>query len=153
MASDRVRVATQEDFGAFMGMFEEYLKERESNGSMVVVSDAFLTEIADLYLRIALGRIEGVALIVPSKAVALWGPALPYPTKFGRTMPGHGTYVRPQFRRSGLAKRIYEVGFAILRELGVDAFLGSVDEGNAAGQGHATHQNAEIVQTVQVVRL
>lgn len=136
----KVTPAQSSDYGHFVSMWEEFLKEREANGSIVPCSEDALRYATDLFYRITLRRHPGVCLIAPQKGMCLWGPELPYPTKLGRTLIAQGTFVRPDFRGHGLAWRLFDTALDSARAQGFDAVLSSVDLGN-----ELSHRNADKV--------
>lgn len=133
----KVRPATSSDYGQFISLWEDFLKERELLGSVVPCSEAALRHATDLFYRITLRRIPGVCLIAPQKGCNLWGPELPFPTKLGRTLIAQGTFVRAEFRQRGLAWKLLEQGLHVAAELGFDAVLSSVDTGNSLSTRNA----------------
>lgn len=118
------------DYGSFISMWEEFLKEREAHGSIVPCSEPLLAQATDLFYRIVFHRTPGVCILVPKKGVCLWGPELPFPTKLGRTLIAQGTYVRSAFRGHKIAQVIFAEALQAAHSLGFDAVLSSVDTGN-----------------------
>lgn len=146
-----IRPATPDDYGAFISMWEEFLKEREAAGSVLVVSDPLIAFASDLFFRVAFGRSPGVCLIAPSKGVCLWGPELPWPTKGGKTLIAQGTYVRPDFRQHGVAWALFDEALSQARSLGFDAILSSVDVGNVLSERNAAIKGFEDAQMSKLV--
>jgi GNAT superfamily N-acetyltransferase len=148
-----IRHATLDDLTSFLEMWEEFAKERDALGSPIVASGEYMAFIADILTRVVLGRIEGVALLVPHRAMCLWGPALPYPTRMGKTMVAHGTYVRPKYRRQGLGPALFRSGMEALAERGIDALLSSVDVGNTTSERNAQAAGFVDAQSAKLVRV
>jgi len=146
-----VRHAQTSDYGAFIGLWEAFLKEREAHGSAMICSEELLRYATDLFYRITMGRTPGVCLIAPQKGVNLWGPELPFPTRYGRTLIAQGTFVREEFRQKGLAWKLYEEGLASARAQGFDAVLSSVDAGNTLSERNAGMVGFEDVQVSKIV--
>jgi GNAT superfamily N-acetyltransferase len=149
-----IRRARPSDFADLLELWEEFGKEREALGSAIVVSEAYLEFIADVAAQVLFERIPGVAMIVTHRACCLWGPLLPYPTRFGRTMLAHGTYVRPRYRNRGLGPQMFEAAMEFLRgENLADAVLSSVDVGNERSERNAQAAGYVDVQMSKLVRV
>lgn len=149
-----IRQATPEDFTQLLELWEEFAKEREALGSAIVVSDEYTEFMADVIGSILFDRIAGVIMLSPHRGCCVWGPLLPYPTRFGRTMIAHGTFVRPKYRGRNLGPQLYDAAIGVLKEGNLaDAVLSSVDVGNAVSERNAERAGYVDVQTSKLVRV
>jgi len=151
MKTHTIRSATPSDYGMFISLWEEFLKTRELDGSIVPCSEAALRFATDLFFRVTCGSIAGVCLISPSKGCNLWAPELPFPTKLGRTLIAQGTFVKPDFRITGLGMGLFDRGIELAREQGFEAVLSSVDVGNALSERNASVAGFSDVQVSKIV--
>jgi GNAT superfamily N-acetyltransferase len=78
----------------------------------------------------------------------IWGVGgpVPYNSRFGKIAFGWGTYVRPEYRRSEVSKKMRKIATEHLREEGYDTLVGGILPDNApalaAGEseGYRLHQ-------------
>ena len=141
------------DRADFVRLWSKYLMHLDKRGSILPANETTLGLYTDLWQNIVTGNMVGISLIIPDTAVCLWGPALPIPTKLGRAIQGQGTFVREERRGEGIGSRMYDVGFAALRDMGFSLFIGAVDGGNIEGVRNAKRLGGEPFQLSEFVRL
>lgn len=110
-------------------LVDSYVKEVASRGGEIPHTDEAINAIVGAVSR-------GVCLIAGTPAVA-WTAAIdcemPWPTIYGKTAIGLGTYVEPGHRRQGIAKSLRLSLQEKLTDMGYDTLIGSVHTDNKAG--------------------
>lgn len=143
-----------------------YLEERAKQGGIVLVDDHNLELYSKCHQVICQHPSLGLCfadLEEPAgesghwnvRGLSLWGPEFGLHTTLGRVCTGQFTYVMPEYRGKGVAKRMYEWGFAKLREKGFTHFAGAVEVGNELGEMNAkalmrVHKSSRVLQMVYV---
>lgn len=118
----RVRAALPHDRGAAEAMIREFLAEMHERGSEVLPTDRsvdFYMGVFDSYVD---GAIPGAAIISGGWAgISMAGHPHPLDLSFGETATGWLTYVRPQFRGTGLGSALRALLRQTLRDHGFTA--------------------------------
>lgn len=119
------------------GMYLEMLTDLQIyNIEMLATEDNARWMTENLFMPAA-ERGEGVliAWVNDMPGAAIFWASAPLPLDYRRrTANGYGTYVRPEFRRAGLATKLRKAAAARLRALGFEAVVGQVERSNEPGR-------------------
>lgn len=111
-------------------LVDDYVREVASWGGEIPHTNEAVHAIVEAVSR-------GVCLVAGSPAVA-WTAAtdctMPWPTIYGKTAIGLGTYVAPEHRRKGIAKSLRLALQEKLTDMGYDTLIGSVHTNNTSGR-------------------
>lgn len=111
-------------------LVDAYVQEVAGRGGEIPHTNEAVDAIVEAVSR-------GVCLVAGTPAVA-WTAAIdcemPWPTIYGKTAIGLGTYVAPEHRRKGTAKSLRLALQEKLTDMGYDTLIGSVHTDNKAGR-------------------
>ncbi len=150
------RVATQSDRNVFIELWSEFLVEHRKHGSFILPTERTLKHFLGLFDDYTQCRKIGVTAISDcDHAIGMWGSVTadgssPYDSDYPCTVYGHGTYVRPAYRRKGLSLGLWKRAEKLLRKRGVNAAIGSTIMANShlrpmgEGRGFKPLQSVEI---------
>jgi GNAT superfamily N-acetyltransferase len=143
MSDFEIHEAIPTDLDDFRLMAFEYLTELRTVGSEVIVSERTVEYWSDVFALYIDEPELGVVVLAYQPdhdrplGFSMAGAASPEPspmdTEFGKTAIGHGTYVRPGFRQSGVGQALRARVKQMLRERGFDTLVGGVHLANERG--------------------
>lgn len=137
MKKIRVRKAKERDLGLFRKLWKPYMEEENGGGNPVQGSDRNVAFYEQLFKKYTSGEWPGCCLFVGEDGVLLWGYGGQRPLDLdwdaARLAHGWGVYVRPESRKNGISRALYEAGREEMRQLGFERVMGEINLNNEAG--------------------
>ena len=107
---------TRHNYPTFLSLWEEFTQDQPEPKLAMTVTRQLLAGIMDY-------PDTGVALLDGDRAGLLWVQASETPWDPARRAIGWGTYVRPTYRRTGIAKALWEVASRDLKTKGFQCVI------------------------------
>jgi GNAT superfamily N-acetyltransferase len=141
-------LADSNDKDIFMELWKEAVESQSRMGSSIVPSAKTMNFFSGIFDAYTSGELEGVCLFGASKnAVLLWGEMgseLPWDSTMGKWAMGWGTYIRPAYRRQGVARLLRDEAMKYLYEMGIETVIGTSVSGNVAGEESMASYKADV---------